>query len=80
MRWWEQNRLAPNMDFNTASERAERARARATEAVARSGELAEEHARRAEAQGDDDRAQLEWARAARAREIVARAQRRASDF
>jgi hypothetical protein len=68
------------VDLKSLSERVEQAGAWAARAVARSGELAEEHARRAEAKGAEDRARLEWARAARAREIVARARRRADDF
>src|SRR5262245_48023994 len=51
------------------------AQARAIDLIAKSGELAEQHARRAERRGDNRLASQERARAARAREIVFQAGR-----
>jgi hypothetical protein len=47
-------------------------RRRAAEAIQQSGELAEQHARRAAETGAEERAELERAYAARARELLAR--------
>jgi hypothetical protein len=63
------------MDAEHLSQLVAQARAHAVEVIAKSGELAEEHARRAEARGDDLLAAHERARAAKAREIVLQARR-----
>jgi hypothetical protein len=59
-------------DIDGVLARAEEARRRAADGVERSAELAEEHARRAEAAGDIGRAAFERATARKAREAVTR--------
>lgn len=65
-------------NIEAARERKERAFERAAEVLAISAALAEAHARRAEAGGDHERAELERARASKAHDAVARARRLAS--
>jgi hypothetical protein len=57
---------------NSAAQGRANLRSRAAEAIRQSGQLAEQQARRAEAEGAVERAERERAHAARAREIVAR--------